>query len=188
MSEEKLKVKEVIVVEGRDDTNAVLRAIDGITIETHGFGISTETWVLLEKAAAEKGLIIFTDPDHAGEEIRRKLTGRFPESGQAYLSRAQAERQGDIGIENASPAAIRQAIQHAHYTQSENSEVYTVADLQTAGLLGGAGAAAMRQKLGEALGIGYGNGKAFLRKLNAFAVPREIFFAQCQKVHEEEER
>ena len=36
---EKLKVEEVIVVEGRDDTNAVLRAIDGMTIETHGFGI-----------------------------------------------------------------------------------------------------------------------------------------------------
>ena len=60
---EKLRVKEVIVVEGRDDTNAVLRAIDGLTIETHGFGIKAETWSLLEKAYEEKGLIIFTDPD-----------------------------------------------------------------------------------------------------------------------------
>ena len=41
---EKLKVREVIVVEGRDDTNAVLRAVDGLTIETHGFGIKKETW------------------------------------------------------------------------------------------------------------------------------------------------
>ena len=40
---EKLKIQEVIVVEGRDDTNAVLRAIDGMTIETHGFGIRKET-------------------------------------------------------------------------------------------------------------------------------------------------
>jgi 5S rRNA maturation endonuclease (ribonuclease M5) len=75
---EKLKVKEVIVVEGRDDTNAVLRAVDGLTIETHGFGIKKETWKLLEKAYTEKGLIILTDPDYSGEEIRRKLTARFP--------------------------------------------------------------------------------------------------------------
>ena len=36
---EKLKIKEAIVVEGRDDTIAVKRAVDGLTIETHGFGI-----------------------------------------------------------------------------------------------------------------------------------------------------
>ena len=47
---EKRKIEEVIVVEGRDDTAAVKRAIDGLTIETHGFGIRRETWALIEKA------------------------------------------------------------------------------------------------------------------------------------------
>ena len=61
---EKRKIEEVIVVEGRDDTAAVKRAIDGLTIETHGFGIRRETWALIEKAYREKGIIIFTDPDH----------------------------------------------------------------------------------------------------------------------------
>ena len=64
---EKRKIEEVIVVEGRDDTAAVKRAIDGLTLETHGFGIRRETWALIEKAYRETGIIIFTDPDYAGD-------------------------------------------------------------------------------------------------------------------------
>ena len=38
---EKLKIKEAVVVEGRDDTIAVQQAVDGMIIETHGFGIKS---------------------------------------------------------------------------------------------------------------------------------------------------
>lgn len=172
---DKIKIQEVIVVEGRDDTNAVLRAVDGMTIETHGFGIRKETWDLLEKAYQEKGLIIFTDPDHSGEEIRRKLTERFPDSRQAFLTRRAAEKKGDIGIENASPEDIAAAISMAHYTEPCEEEVFTEEDLYEAGLLGRSDSRERRQSLGAALGIGYGNGRTFLKKLNQFHISREDF-------------
>jgi len=38
-----MKLKEIIVVEGRDDTTAVKRAVDADTIETNGSAISMET-------------------------------------------------------------------------------------------------------------------------------------------------
>ena len=47
---EKLKIKEAIVVEGRDDIDAVGKACDTLLIATHGFGITAETWKLIEKA------------------------------------------------------------------------------------------------------------------------------------------
>ena len=72
----KPRIAEVIVVEGRDDTAAVLRAVEAITIETHGYGIARDTWERLEAAYRRTGLIIFTDPDHAGRMIRRALKGR----------------------------------------------------------------------------------------------------------------
>lgn len=183
---EKLKVKEVIVVEGRDDTNAVLRAIDGLTIETHGFGIRKETWNLLEKAYKEKGLIIFTDPDYSGEEIRRKLTARFPESGQAFLTKNEAEKKGDIGIENACPEDIAEAIRKAHYTGRTEDGCFTEDDLFEAGLTGLADSKERRQKLGAALGIGYGNAKGFLKKLNSFGISREDFEGAVRKLDERE--
>ena len=54
-------IKEIIVVEGRDDEAAIKRAIEAETIATHGFGIKAETFKRIEKAYAEKGIIIFTD-------------------------------------------------------------------------------------------------------------------------------
>lgn len=183
---EKLKVKEVIVVEGRDDTNAVLRAVEGFTIETHGFGIKKETWELLKKAYEEKGLIILTDPDYSGEEIRRKLTARFPNSRQAFLTRSEAERKGDIGIENASPEDIQEAIRKAHFTAASAEGEFTEADLFNAGLTGRNDAAQRRQKIGARLGIGYGNARGFLKKLNSFGVSREDFEESVRMLEEEQ--
>ena len=126
---QKIKVNEVIVVEGRDDTINMKRAVDGMTIETHGFGIRRETWELIEKAYNEKGIIIFTDPDYSGEEIRRKLTERFPDAKQAFLTRGEATKRGDIGIENADPDAIIEALRKAHATEAKGEALFTEADL-----------------------------------------------------------
>lgn len=111
---EKLPVPYIIVVEGRDDTAAVKRAVDALTLETHGYGISAKTWKLLEEAHHKKGLLILTDPDHAGEEIRRRVTERFPEALQAFLPRRDATDGTDIGVENAAPEAIVAALRKAH--------------------------------------------------------------------------
>ena len=62
-----MKIKEVIVVEGRDDQAALSRAAECFTIATHGFGIRKETLDLIEKAYNEQGIIIFTDPDFPGK-------------------------------------------------------------------------------------------------------------------------
>ena len=66
-------IKEIIVVEGRDDTAAIRQSVDAVTIETHGYGIRQSTWELIDKAYETTGIIIFTDPDTAGEQIRRRL-------------------------------------------------------------------------------------------------------------------
>ena len=171
----KLKIKEAIVVEGRDDTDAVKKAVDGFIIETHGFGIKSETWELIKKAYAEQGIIIFTDPDFSGEEIRRKLTEKFPDAKQAFLSRSQATKKGDIGIENAKPEDIKEALSKAHCTNVDGDKLFTEEDLFRTGLTGVADSRARRQELGRMLGIGGGNAKALLNKLNSFSITREEF-------------
>ena len=102
-------IDEIIIVEGRDDTAAIRRSVDAVTIETHGYGIRPSTWEVIDKAYESKGIIIFTDPDTAGEQIRRRLAERYPEAKHAFLDRGLAEKDGDIGIENASPESIREA-------------------------------------------------------------------------------
>lgn len=172
----KPKIKEAIIVEGRDDTISVNRAVEALTIETHGFGIKKETWELIEKAAEQMGIIIFTDPDHSGEEIRRKITERFPDAKQAFLAREDATKKGDIGIENAEPSSIIEALNKAKVSIDEDGNpIYTEQDLFDAGLTGNSDSKERRQALGKILGIGYGNSKVLLKKLNHFKISRKDF-------------
>ncbi len=103
-------IKEAVAVEGKDDISAVLRAADALCIATHGFGLEEKALELMASAYSNQGLIILTDPDRAGENIRRKLTERFPLAKQAYIAAEDAEKDGDIGVENAEPRTILKAL------------------------------------------------------------------------------
>ena len=175
-------IKEVIIVEGRDDEAAVKRAVEAETIATHGFGISQETFVRIEKACNERGIIIFTDPDFAGEKIRKRLSERFPLGKHAFLPRSEAEKDGDIGIENATAESILEALSKARPTVFEKRTEFQQADMLDCGLIGAPGAAERRDKLGKLLGIGYGNSKVFLNRLNQYGIQRHEFTAAYEEM------
>jgi ribonuclease M5 len=179
LQKEKLKLDRAIVVEGRDDVAAVSRAADALIIPTHGFGITGETWKVIAKAYEEKGLVILTDPDHAGEQIRRMLTERFPEAVQAYIATEDAAAADDIGVENAQPEVIREALAKALARGSDlmaeteaRGEVRfaSMNDLRELGLAGCGGAAEKRAAVCKNLGIGYGNASAMIKKLKGFGI------------------
>lgn len=170
-------IKETIVVEGRDDEIAVRRAVEANVICTHGFGIRRETYDLIALAYEKQGIIIFTDPDFSGEEIRRKLTARFPGAKQAYISLDKAEKSGDIGVENAKDEDIIFALNAAKAEKIDLEKEFDENDMFELGLCGSDGSAALRQAVGSKLGIGSGNSGAFLRRLNAMGIKREELMA-----------
>lgn len=181
---EKKRIKEIILVEGRDDTAAIQRAVEAVTIETHGFGFKENPhfWSELKKAQEDSGIIIFTDPDYAGNLIRKEIKARFPNCKEAFLSKDEANNKGNIGVENAKEEAIINAltIAKASYNKARNS--FTWEDILKAGLVGRENSKARREKLCRKLGIGYGNGKALLKKLNVFAIDRKVFEEEIKKL------
>ena len=168
------KIKETIIVEGRNDTAAIKRSVDALTIETHGYGIRAETWALIAAAYEKTGIIVFTDPDHAGERIRRRIMDRFPDALEAFLDAEHAEKEGDIGIENASPESIRTALGKVRSPRVElPADQYTMDDMFRWGLAGCDNAADRRRSIGRELGIGCANGRTFLVRLNKFGIRKE---------------
>ena len=166
-----MKIDEIIVVEGRDDTQAVKKAVDCETIETHGFGMSDMMWKSLETAYRNKGLIILTDPDHAGSAIREKIKARFPESKEAFLPRGKALKGNNVGVENAAPEDIREALSKVRARRPEDQEEQITGEMfYDAGLAGGAGSRVRREKVADHLGLAYGNAKTLREKMNAFGI------------------
>ena len=189
---EKLRLLETVVVEGRDDEAAVLRAVDAAVISTHGWGLPEGNVERIRAAYERTGIIILTDPDFAGENIRRRLSEQFPDAKHAYLARPEAsKRQGervvDIGVENAAPEAIQAALlaARAQVQTGPSAEMVTQADLIALGLAGGSGSTQLREALGKELGIGSCNAKAFARRLAAFGISREEFLAAWRRISQE---
>jgi ribonuclease M5 len=171
-----MQIEEIIVVEGRADERAVKAAVDAEVIITSGYGISKDTWERIKAAQPRTGVIIFTDPDHAGEQIRRKINQRIPGCKNAYLTRDDARRKANIGIENARPKAIRSALNQAQCTPTPEDYVrFSLADLQRHHLMAHPQAARRREALGRHLAIGYANAKQLLRRLNHCGISREQF-------------
>lgn len=78
--------KEVIVVEGRDDTRRLKEIFPDIeTIETNGSAIDKPTLERIKILNETRGVIVFTDPDFPGNKIRQAVTEVVPECKHAYL-------------------------------------------------------------------------------------------------------
>ena len=157
------------------DTVAVKRALECDTIETGGFALRPQTLKQIEAAYRKRGIIILTDPDGSGERIRKYLTERFPDAGQAFVPKKDARVPDDVGIEQARPEAILLALSKVHHHEYNPEPVFSAADLRDNGLSGSTDASRRRDLLGAELGIGYGTAKSFLRRLNTYGITREEF-------------
>ncbi len=178
-------IKEIIVVEGKDDTAAIKRAVDADTIETNGSAIGEDVLRRIELANERRGIIIFTDPDHAGERIRKIVARRAPGCKHAFLPQELALYKGDIGIENASPEAIRQALSELHTETEDQVGEIAWEDLMDAGLIVHADAANRRLLMGKLLGIGYANGKQFYKRCTSFRISKEEFMKALREMNQQ---
>ncbi|MBM7588177.1 ribonuclease M5 [Bacillus pakistanensis] len=184
-----MKIKEIIVVEGRDDTTAIKRAVDADTIETNGSAVSEETILKILHAQEKRGVIVFTDPDYPGERIRKIISEKVPGCRHAFIKKTDALPKSGrgIGVEHASPDVIRDALKHAHVIEEQQKEEITKDDLVTAGLIGHPKAKERRERLGDALRIGYTNGKQLHRRLMMFEISRDQFSKALKLILQEEE-
>ena len=168
-------IKEVLVVEGKMDIVAIDKAVEADCIITGGFSLKPKTLDDIEKAYKKRGIIILTDPDCAGERIRKFLAKRFPEAKHAFVPKEDATANDDIGIEQASPEAIRTALEKVRTLNWNPTNEFTSADLIMNGLSGSNASSERRAVIGAKLGIGYANAKTFLTRLNHYGVTREEF-------------
>lgn len=174
---DKIKIEEVIVVEGHDDTVRLKQFFDVNTIQTGGSGVSQATIEQIKRANALHGVIVFTDPDVSGEQIRRQITKHVPEVRHAFLTRDEAipsskSKGKSLGIEHANFKALKSALAQV-YTLNESEQEDFEVDQQLLNRLGltlGSDAKQRRIFLGERLRIGYVNAKQLKKRLALFQI------------------
>jgi hypothetical protein len=180
-----MKIKEIIVVEGRDDTNRVKEAVECDTFETNGSAITKKKIDRLKILNKKRGIIVLTDPDYAGKRIRSIIEKNIPTAKHAYISNKKAiDSKGKIGIEAAKKEDIIDALKK-HYTpliENKNDiKNNLLIDLE---LVGSDLAKKRREKLCEKLNIEYTNAKGLLNKLNMYGISKEKLMEKVKEIKE----
>lgn len=176
-------IREVIVVEGKDDIAAVKASLDAEVLATHGFGYGKELINTLRRISKRRGLIILTDPDYMGDKIRKDLSSKIENCKHAFLPKGKALKKGDIGVENASKEDIIEAVKKARPVNIKRRDLYTERDMIRHGLNGGLDSKRKREELGYILGIGYANSKQFLNRLNSFDIGRDELIRAMERIN-----
>lgn len=167
---DKRVLREVLLVEGKYDKNTLSQVVDGLILTTDGFGIfkDREKTALLRRLAAQRGLVVLTDPDGAGLVIRNYLKGILPPDqvklayvpaipGKERRKRAPG-KEGKLGVEGMDPDTLLRALDHAGVTWESGEEAvkekpFTKAVLYDLGLTGTPGAGERRRRLQRALDL-----------------------------------
>ncbi|CAI2566380.1 Ribonuclease M5 [Apilactobacillus kunkeei] len=181
------KIKEVIVVEGRDDTKRIKMAVDCDTIETRGSAIDEKTLALIKKLDKQRGVIVFTDPDFSGERIRKIITQEVPNAKHAFVDRKKSvptKSDGSLGVEHASVETIRDALKNVYTADTNHESEISVADLKAARVINDSEAKIRRTQLCNELKIGYVNGKQLLKRLSMFGITKEQFNEALSNIKE----
>ena len=182
------RLKLPIVVEGRYDKSAILGMFSGVVITTEGFGIfnNREKQALLRRVAAG-GIILLTDSDGGGVQIRSFLSGILPREKihHLYIPKVEGKerrkthrgRAGLLGVEGVGAEVLRGLLMPFTEEGAESAPRggLTRFDMFVLGLSGTDNASEMRDALCRELSLPDGmSAKALLEALNLLYGKEEV--------------
>ena len=164
-----LNIKEVIIVEGRYDRCKLSQIVNADIVETSGFSIYNDAKLrhYILSLAQKRGIILLTDSDSAGFQIRNYIKSFVPAEyiKNAYIPdiygkerrKAKASRENKLGVEGIDGELILKALKECganEYEAGEKSpDFLSKADFFALGLSGGENSAVKRKILTDCLNL-----------------------------------
>ncbi len=169
---EKKKIKLPIIVEGRYDKNTLSQIFSATIVTTGGFSVfnSKEKQDLIKKLAKKGGIILLTDSDAGGKQIRSFLSGILPKEQifNVYIPEINGKekrknspsKSGLLGVEGMERQVLEKALAKFIDTGAcnensteENRKMLTKVDFYSDGLSGKENSSALRRALSKELDL-----------------------------------
>ena len=167
-----MKIKEVIVVEGKNDSKVLKSYFEVETIETHGMGLSKETIKFIKEVNDKRGVILLLDPDAAGEKIRKRINDAIPNLKNAFLFKEEARTSKKVGVEHASKETIEKALRSL-ITYGDYKDSISLKDYYDLGLSGKSDSKSKRDLIAAKYHLGKVNSKSLFKRLNILGIKKE---------------
>lgn len=163
----KIKLEQVLIVEGKYDAAALYGLVDGLVLTTDGFSVfnDAEKKALIKTLGRARGLVILTDSDAAGFKIRNYVEkiaagcdikhAYIPEVRGKESRKNAPSKEGTLGVEGMPPAVLQAALARAGVLAGppKTGRQISYTDLYEMGISGGANSAARRRLLLKRAGL-----------------------------------
>lgn len=183
-----ISVKQAIVVEGKYDKIKLSSFLDALIISTDGFHIlkDKEKCELLKTLAKSVGLIVLTDSDRAGRQIRNYLKSvitegeiidiYIPEIFGKETRKRKPSKEGMLGVEGMPEEILKAAFErYGIFHKKEIKKLgLTKADLMADGIIGTDGSFSRRRRLLQIMNLPQNlSSNSLLKLLNTLYSPEE---------------
>ena len=163
-----IHIAQAIVVEGKYDKIKLSSILDAVILVTNGFRIfrDPEKMALIQYYARTTGVIVLTDSDRAGFQIRNYLKGAVRDGKLYHVyipdiygkehRKEKPSAEGKLGVEGIRKDVLLEAFAKAGVRTDEvpeKADPITRYDLYELGLSGGADSKARRKALQKRLGL-----------------------------------
>ena len=167
----KINIDGVLIVEGKDDVSYLSSFVNSLFFITNGYDLCEEKIAFLNEAKKVNKLIIFTDPDEAGEKIRNTLKTQLSVVFEAKCERILRKNQKKFGVAEMEKAAIVDALKNFTTTAE-----FKINDYQLSTLISlSNNPAEKRNMLTNKYRLIEGNNKSLENQLNILKInPQEI--------------
>ena len=118
------RINEIVVVEGKTDSQLLKELYDVDTIETHGLGLDEKTLELIKEASKTRGVIVLTDPDYPGLKIRNQVEKYVQNCKHAFVDRKDAIGRKKLGIAEANKEAVKKQLKMLLHFQIKKKEYF----------------------------------------------------------------
>lgn len=168
MNNEKIKISLPIIVEGRYDKSTLASVFDATIITTGGFSVfnSKEKQTLIRKLAERGGVILLTDSDAGGRQIRSFLLGILPKEKifNVYVPeikgkekrKSSPSKAGLLGVEGMEREVLVKALSpfiKSELNEKKSTRPVTKLDFYNDGLTGKDGSQDRRASLARSLDL-----------------------------------
>ena len=165
---ERLKIDIPILVEGKYDKITLDSVLEARIFLTGGFSVfnNKEKQALLRRIANERGLLVLTDSDGGGKQIRAFLSGILPKEKikMLYIPKIEGKEKrkshkgkaGLLGVEGMTPELLRSLFLPFSVgvgAHAETKRQITKTDFYLDGLSGGEGSKNLRSSLARAFSL-----------------------------------
>ena len=163
----KYHISNVIVVEGKDDEAFLSSFIDAIYVKTNGYQIPKEEIDFLNNPRNQKPIIILTDSDIAGKQIRERINKLVSKGLNIEVDIVKCNKKNKHGVAECEREEVINALKE-HIDNIILKETITNADIVSLDI-----DKSKREIICDELKLGLCNNKTFIKRLNYLGYTKE---------------